>query len=330
MKTTSLFLLLGIVFFATGCPKSKPNVPPVVARRLANYEVERFEKEEAAYNTAAEGNQSDQARRLRDRIIYRLKTNIDANYQDFENQLFTSRARTNILFDITEIGTSVAINITNGERAKSIIAAALTGFKGGRKSIDENLFMERTTQVIISQMQASRSRVEETLLTSMRDKGVDEYPLEAALGDLINYFYAGSLQKGLQELAKETGRNAIEAEGRVLQLKGVSLSEPVTDEADLADPREAVKTLGTLNTLLIGGTAEQRAEALAKLQSIFAALEGDEETLRIVHDAATGVTSEETDGAKLITALRAIARRAGNAGPVRAKINRIIIDKGKL
>lgn len=330
MRKLYLFLLLPVVMFATGCPKSKPNVPPVVARRLANYEVERFEKEEAAYNTAAEGNQPDQARRLRDKVIYRLKTNIDANYQDFENQLFTGRARTNILFDITEIGAAVAINITNGERAKNIIAAALTGFKGGRKSIDENLFLERTTQVIISQMQASRSRVEEVLLTNMRDKGVDEYPLEAALGDLINYFYAGSLQKGLQELAKETGNAALAAEERVRRLKGVNLSEPVTDEAELADPRAAVKTLGTLNTLLTGGTAEQRTEAVEKLQAIYAALETDDDTLRIVHDAATGVTSDETDGAKLIAAIRAVARRAGNAGPARAKINRIIIDKGKL
>lgn len=330
MKTLSLFLLLGVVLFTTGCPKSKPNVPPVVARRLANYEVERFEKEEMAYNTAAEGNLPDQARRLRDKIIYRLKANIDANYQDFENQLFTGRARNNILFDITEIGTAVAINITNGERAKNIIAAALTGFKGGRKSIDENLFMERTTQVIISQMQASRSRYEETLLTNMRDKGTDEYPLEAALGDLINYFYAGSLHKGLQELAKQTGQDALEAEGRVLRLKGVNLSEPVTDEADLADPRAAVKTLGTLNTLLTSGTSEQQAEAREKLQSIFTALEADEDTLRAVHEAATGVTAEETDGVKLLRAIQAVARKAGNSGPVRAKINRIIIDKGKL
>lgn len=311
----------------TGCPKSKPSVPPVVARRLANYEIERFENDEKTYYQAADGNQQEQARRLRDRIISRLKTNIDANYQDFENQLFAGRARTNVLFDITELGTAVAINISNGERAKNIIAAALTGFKGGRKSINENLFMERTTQVIISQMQASRSRVEETIIVNMRDKGVDQYSLDAALGDLINYFYAGSLQKGLQELAKETGKNAIEAEGRVLELKGVKLSAPATEQ-DVMDARVPVATLKTLNTLLTKGDAEEKATALTKLQSIYAGLEKEADFLPLLQ--VTELTSKETDGVKLLAGLVALKRKLADNAALNGKLNQAIVANGKL
>jgi hypothetical protein len=327
MKSMLLIAIALSTLFLTGCPKSKPNVPPVIARRLANYEIERFNGDEQAYYQAADSNQPEQARRLRDRIIARLKTNIDANYQDFENQLFTGRARANILFDITELGTSVAINITNGERAKSVIAAALTGFKGGRKSIDDNLFMERTTQVIISQMQASRSRIEETLIVNMRDKGVDQYSLDAALGDLINYFYAGSLQKGLQELAKQTGQDALEAENRVLELKGVNLSTPVTNEEDLRDPRGALKTLEVLSTLLSAGTAEQKADSLKKLQDIYGELEKDPDLLARLQVAQ--LSSKETDAAKLLNGIRTISRGLAPDSPQRAKINRVIVTKGK-
>jgi hypothetical protein len=327
MKCPVLIAIALSTLVLTGCPKSKPNVPPVVARRLANYEIERFENDEKAYYQAADGNQPEQARRLRDRIINRLKTNIDANYQDFENQLFTRRARTNILFDITELGTAVAINISNGERTKNIIAAALTGFKGGRKSIDENLFMERTTQVIISQMQASRSKVEETLLVNMRDKGVDQYSLDAALGDLINYFYAGSLQKGLQDLAKQTGQDALDAESRVLELKGVNLSAPVTNEADLAEPREALRVLKTLSTLLTSGDAEQKADSLKRLQDIYAAFEQEPELVSRLQVAE--LSSKETDPNKLLNGIRTISRGLPPDGALRAKINRAIVANGK-
>jgi hypothetical protein len=39
MKSVVLFTIALSTLFLTGCPKSKPNVPPVIAQRLANYEL---------------------------------------------------------------------------------------------------------------------------------------------------------------------------------------------------------------------------------------------------------------------------------------------------
>ncbi|MBA2704686.1 MAG: hypothetical protein H0U60_12645 [Blastocatellia bacterium] len=214
MKHFLLITLTLTVPFLTGCPKSTPKVPSVLANRVASYEINRFDEEAALYYTAVDSNQLQQAQRLRDRIIYRLKSNIDGNYHEFENQLFAGRATTNVLFDIVDFGSGVATTISNGARAKSVISAALTGFKGGRKSLDENFFRERTTAVIISQMQASRARIETEILKVMIED-VNGYSLDAALGDLINYFYAGTLQKGLQELAQQTGQSAIDEKNAV-------------------------------------------------------------------------------------------------------------------
>lgn len=205
MKSLKLCLLLLATVFITGCPKSKPTVPDVLAKRVAQYEVNRFDQDLTAYDAAS----TEQKRGIRDRMIFRLKRNIDANYHEFENQLFTGRARGNVLGDITELGAAAAINITNGERAKNIISVLLAGFKGSRKSVDENFFRERTTAVVISQMQASRARIETLILRSIREQDAGDYSLDAALGDLINYFYAGTLQKGLQDLAQQTGQTAL-------------------------------------------------------------------------------------------------------------------------
>lgn len=225
MKPLLLVTILIGTLFLTGCPKTQPAVPPVLAKRVADYEISRFNTDTEQYYCAVDGCTGQQrdvakATRLRNRVIARLKAAVDANYQEFENQLFTGRARSNVLLDITEFGANVATTISNGERVKTIISAVVTGFRGGRKSFDENFFRERTIQVIISQMEASRARVETEMLKSMNDKDADGYSLDTALGDLINYFYAGTLQKGLQELAKETGKSAIAAEDAKQYEKG--------------------------------------------------------------------------------------------------------------
>lgn len=228
MKRLVLITLALTVPFLTGCPKSTPKVPSVLAKQVANYEISRFQQDEKQYYCAMdgqfEGNASvcsgqvkdvGEATKYRNRIVDRLKSAIDSNYNEFENQLFTGRATANVLFDIVDFGAGVATTITNGERAKSIISAALTGFKGGRKSIDENFFRERTTAVIISQMQASRAHIETDMLKNMNDNDATGYSLDAALGELIDYFYAGTLQKGIQELAQQTGQKAIDEKKNV-------------------------------------------------------------------------------------------------------------------
>lgn len=271
MKHLLLITLALTVPFLTGCPKSKPDMPAVLAKRVAAYEIDKFDYDEEKYYCAKDGYAKTQAwthrlpppgaialvgeprppnprdpcrvdevnlekaTEIRNRIIDRLKAAIDANYHQFENQLFTGRATANVLFDIVDFGSGVATTISNGARAKSIISAALTGFKGGRKSLDENFFRERTTAVIISQMQASRAHIETDMLKNMNDNDASGYSLEAALGDLINYFYAGTLQQGLQELAQQTGQNAI-AEKKNVQAareKGrLGVTEVVVERAE--------------------------------------------------------------------------------------------------
>lgn len=296
MKSILLIAIALSTLFLTGCPKSKPNVPPAIAQRLANYEIARLTNDIENYDCATLGFISDSnrgdglasdgkgrgghtgcgsikvddtvARRIRDRVIDRLKANIDVVYHDFEDQLFTRRAGSNLLFDITELGSAAAINITNGERAKNIISVALAAFKGGRKSLDENFFRERTIQTIISQMQASRARIESTIIQK-RAKGVGEYSLDEALGDLVNYFYAGTLQKGLQDLAKEAGQNAIQAEKRVLELKSIDPGSVVNFTPDVRAAGVMLGKYRRLFTTSLKGTDAQRKEATEKLRLIY-------------------------------------------------------------
>lgn len=209
MKKSLLTSTLLSVLLLTGCP-SKPSKPSVISA-LVTVELNKFQGDENSYNAAYESGDLDKARRLRNRIVERLMNMVDQNYFDFEDKLATRRDGENILFDLTELGAAAATTITNGERAKTIIAAALTGFKGGRKSIDQNVFRERTTEAIVAKMREGRAEIGESINNRL-DASVETYSLERAYGDVINYFYAGTLHSGLQRLAQDAGKDASAAE----------------------------------------------------------------------------------------------------------------------
>ncbi len=210
-RVLTTLLLIPIVLFSTGCPNYKPKTPAVLANNVIKYEVNKFADDLDEYYSAIDDTTPaniPQATIYRDRVIEHLKRAIDGDYHDFENQLFTRRATTNSILDMVEYGAHAASIVTHGEQAKTVISTLLTAFRGGRKSIDENFFKEQTTGIIISQMQSSRARIEANIRKSMQGDA-SKYSLDAALGDLVNYFYAGTLQTAVTELAQQTGQNAI-------------------------------------------------------------------------------------------------------------------------
>lgn len=230
MKRLLILPLLALVLLFTGCPaqSTKPTTPNVIVTRIANYELQKFDADLSAYEAAVNASDWDKAKIIRDASVYRLKRNVDMNYGDFESALFSKRATTNVLFDIAEIAANTGINVSNGARAKNILSAALAGFKGGRGSFDENFFQSQSIQTVISKMQASRARVGSRIGQNLGSLGPQVYSLDEALGDVIEYFYAGTLQHGLQELSQQAGADALQAKSEaaaVAQIRVASDAE---------------------------------------------------------------------------------------------------------
>jgi hypothetical protein len=255
-----LVSILLCVLLLTGCP-SKPSKPSALSA-LITVKLDEFQADDGNYNRAYESGDLDKARRLRNRIVERLMNMVDNNYFEFEDQLARRRDGQNILFDLTELGASAAATITNGERAKTIIASALTGLKGGRKSIDQNVFRERTTEALIAKMREGRAEIG-SQINDRLDASVETYSLERAYGDVINYFFAGTLQNGLQKLSQDAGRAATVAENNAAaaedmriatqeefdtskqlrnKLRDLSKDLRSTDEAKQASARSAIRS----------------------------------------------------------------------------------------
>jgi hypothetical protein len=233
MRTIVIFAALVVSMFAvTGCPKTRSDMPPVVAERVRNYAVVQFDSDYGAYNTAVAEGRYDDARMKRDELVFKLKKAIDANYADFENSLYVGKATSNVLFDAGEFGAVLAGTITNGERVKTIISSSLSAFKGGRKSVDINFFRERTTESLILTMRASRSNAYEKINIGLRNN-VRDYTLEEALGHLIDYFYAGSLSNALVTLSNQASVNAVNAKAAADDQEKKRLQANVSDSRDI-------------------------------------------------------------------------------------------------
>lgn len=221
MKSICTILVVLSTIFLTGCPKTQTSMPAALRNQIIKNRIDKLAGLADKYDSAVDAGGADnlgKAKIYRNELIYELQMLIDDNYREFENGLFVGRAKMNVAEDAIELATAAATGITNGARVKTVLAIFLTAFQGGRKSVDMNLFQDKTSEIIIMKMRASRARVLQTIHQGV-GLDVGQYPLGAGLDDLINYLGAGSINSAFLELAQDTGADAKVARAEAADLK---------------------------------------------------------------------------------------------------------------
>lgn len=336
MRKIQLLFLLVPLLFTTGCPKYRPNVDfknpssfigklnEHIKDRYLAYECYRFGK--SSLGSCSGYTQSEEnAQGVRNELLEEALPYMDSAYIDFITDLQAGRDRTNFVADLLELGATGAVGIVNGERPLHIIGVALTAFRGGRRSADLNFYKEQTTPVLITKMDGNRAKVRATILA--REKmPTKDYPMGAAIADIVDYYNAGTLVRAFTELQKDTAIQTKQSEDVVLQLKGV----PITGEAT----EVTRNTSFNANSILVQLRDDLKdptkaAAALTKLQNILKTLEADPDLAKMLTDAKA--SSSDTDGVKIRGALISIRRIASDKGETVKldKINQAIIDNAK-
>ena len=162
--------------------------------------------------------------------------------------------------DVTELGIALATVTTGGEQAKTVLGAISTAVKGGRLSVDQNFFREKATESIVASMRAARAEIR-TRIEESRPLPVDEYSLEAAIVDLTELYYSGTLEEGLLRLSQMAGSKAETEEVKARQTVLDRISE--VTEAQLGDSALIRKTF---NEWHHAGKTENAINALTTLQ----------------------------------------------------------------
>ncbi len=207
---------LVLVLSSTGCVGrfERPNSPAVIVvpapQGVGNYTLANYQSDLTAYANASAGDPgSADVLRVRNRMIYGIMAEIDYVFFDYESKLFLNQGKFHVASDFLQLGLASAATLTNGGRGKTILAALLSGATGTSLSADKNFFREQTVQAITSSMEANRDRIKTVILQQLT-QNITTYPFEAARTDLIRYFFAGTLQSGLQQVHQQAATNAQE------------------------------------------------------------------------------------------------------------------------
>jgi len=174
------------------------------------------------------------ATRQRNNIINRITVDVESSYKRYETTLFSQRATLDTVGDMVEVGVSAATTVVGGADVKSLLAAGLTGLKGSRLSYSKNFYREKTTEIIIARMEAGRAQIKNQIVQKMTNLGADRYPFEEAWSGLIDFFYAGTLEGGLEGLAADAGSSVTKATDQTQQTvqDRIELKNVTSDQLD--------------------------------------------------------------------------------------------------
>lgn len=209
-RVITLASVLLLTLFITGCPNTRTPMPSPITDKLIQNRIAQITTLVNDYDSAMSSDDLPKAKAKRDALIFLCISLINDNYDNFEDSLFTDRATANVAGDFAELSLTALTGFTNGERVKSILGIVATAVKGARKSVDVNFFRERTTEIICLKMRAARDRVRANIYTGLNSPA-SEYPLGAAIDDLVDYLHAGSVNTALLELAQDSGEDGKQA-----------------------------------------------------------------------------------------------------------------------
>jgi hypothetical protein len=212
----------------------------------------------------------------RNEIIAARMREIDSFYFAFEASLIRERQELGFVSSIVSLGLTGAIPLASSLGTKSALGAASTFVQGGTKAFSDEILFQKTVQVLATQMRAHRAFVASDIIKRMRGQDIDTYPLSMALGDLDQYYAAGTIAGALIEIQKTVGaesRVAEETKANTVEFSFLSnastealricLKRPGARDglANLFTPR-STSAVGRL--LGGGGTETERVDLLAR------------------------------------------------------------------
>lgn len=284
--------LLGCAVLLGGCAGKieGPKAPSVIAPPNGSYALEIYKSDLGKYDAATGAAQLE----LRNKMVYGIIGEIDYAFYNYEASLFLNEGNFHVGADFAQLGLAAAATISPAARTKTILSALLSGATGLNLSIDKNYFRQQTVQAITSSMEAGRDKVKTTILNQL-NKDTTAYPFAAARADLIHYFFAGTLNAGLQQLNQTASADAAVQKTAVAAVQVASFSQ-----VDLACAQ-------SLNTAVFAALAAKDMSVVAKvLQDIGVASPGatPEDILKSYRAAADKAVADTDARARLCAAAK--------------------------
>jgi len=153
----------------------------------------------------------------------------DLAYADWISRFRFGRAAESTILDTASLGVTQAITILGGVETKEALGAIGAAILGTRSSYEKNFYDEQAASAITAQMNAERKAALIPIMAGTK-ANIDQYPLTAALIDLTNYQYAGTIDGALAGIHREAGIKEAAAQTQIDRFRNVSyVSDDATD-----------------------------------------------------------------------------------------------------
>jgi hypothetical protein len=206
-------LAIGIAFVVVALPlagcetfRGRPGRLYSIAEELANAR-ETLPTIAASYRSAA--TEDDRKFHRTEYIALRMYI-IDAEFTEFETALTKERGEFGFTTALVTQGLTTAGAVFTPANTVRTLSALAGGVNASRGFYDSELLVNKTIQIVQSQMEAQRDIVAARIIGKV-DYSTRTYPLSAALHDLEDYYRAGTLTAGLIKASAEAGEAAKEA-----------------------------------------------------------------------------------------------------------------------
>ena len=183
MKSTLMRLVvvasLGMVVAACTGLQQFPKVSKDYAADLKKIDPD-YEKALAKIN--AKDVSENEKERIRNEEIDRRLRVIDLNFSEFRRGLAKEGVAADFGVALVQLGLGGAGSLVS-ETVSQILSATSAGLAGAQQAYSKAALYEKTVSALLAQMIASRKAVLVNIFTG-RTKGIDDYPLSAAVLDL--------------------------------------------------------------------------------------------------------------------------------------------------
>lgn len=163
----------------------------------------------------------------RNKIIDDLLLLIDQRYYRYEYVRVTAKNWGKFGGSVVNIGLSTAGTLSGVESTKTLLSAVVTAIEGSGAALDRDVLMGQTMVALAAEMRRARA-ARLLIIQKGMQQSVAAYPLNAALVDLLNYYYAGTYITALQSLTESAAAGAKKADddAQAERLKKVTAGVP--------------------------------------------------------------------------------------------------------
>lgn len=151
----------------------------------------------------------DQRQAKRNDFITARMLMIDLAYLQYERSLLAEARETGFGTALALLAMTTTATAVSDKGAKTALAAVTAGTVGTKQAFDKEVLLDRTIQVLQSQMKASRAKTKAQILDRL-GQPYRQYTIALALSDVETYYQAGTMSGSLLS-ATETVADAVKS-----------------------------------------------------------------------------------------------------------------------